>query len=392
MDRFGITLAGGALTALSWVYLWLAHGRFWEIRTLPPAKQVPPRAVRVAAIIPARNEAATIGSSLLSLLEQSGSASLQLFVVDDGSTDGTAQAARQAAATAGRSAQLTVVEGRTPPAGWSGKLWALWQGIEKARELNPDFLLLTDADIVHAPGEVAALLEMADEGHYDLVSVMVKLHSQNFAEKLLIPAFVFFFLKLYPPRWVADPHRATAGAAGGCILLRPAMLTRSGGLEAIRSEIIDDCALARAVKRSGGRLWLGLAETSASIRPYGSFAEIRRMIARSAFSQLRHSILILIAALAGLAIVYLLPPILLFSAAAGPIALGAFAWLVMARCYWPMVRFYRLHPFWSLTLPLAAVFYMGATVVSAVNFWSGRGGEWKGRMQDRTETAKGSKA
>ncbi len=392
MEWSGLSLAGGILAALCWLYLWLARGRFWEIRALPRAKLASGPPVRVAAIIPARNEAGTIAQSIASLVNQERAGALHLFVVDDGSTDGTAEAARDAAAAASKSLDLTVVEGRPLPAGWSGKLWAVQQGIERTQGFHPEFLLFTDADIVHAPAELAALLERATEGRYDLVSVMVKLHCRSFAEKLLIPAFVFFFFKLYPPRWIEDPRRAAAGAAGGCMLVRPEVLERAGGLEAIRGEVIDDCALARTVKRAGGRLWLGLAESSASIRPYGSFVEIGRMIARSAFSQLRHSVLMLIGALAGLSVVYLLPAALLFSARAAPVALGAFAGLVMARCYWPIVRFYRLHPIWSLTLPLATIFYMGATIVSAVKYGAGRGGEWKGRVQDRAQPAKGSQA
>jgi hopene-associated glycosyltransferase HpnB len=193
---------------------------------------------------------------------------------------------------------------------------------------------------------------------------------------------VFFFFKLYPPAWTADPRRATAGAAGGCLLVRPAALDRAGGLEAIRGAIIDDCALARAVKRGGGKLWLGMTDASASIRPYGSFAGIGHMISRTAFNQLRHSALLLLGAVAGLALTYLLPPALLFSRQAASITLGAAAWALMITAYLPMVRFYRLNPLWALTLPLAAVFYMGATIHSAVQFWRGQGGGWKGRTQD----------
>jgi hopene-associated glycosyltransferase HpnB len=199
---------------------------------------------------------------------------------------------------------------------------------------------------------------------------------------LLIPAFVFFFFMLYPPAWIANSRRRTAGAAGGCILIRPKALANAGGIAAIRHEIIDDCALARNAKGSGARLWLGLADRTESIRSYNSFAEIGRMIARTAFNQLKHSALMLAGAVAGLALVYLLSLALLFAPGTGPRALGASALVLMFICYLPMVRFYRLSPVWALTLPAAALFYLGATIASAVQYWSGRGGYWKGRAQD----------
>ena len=375
-----LTIAA-ALAALTWVYLLLGRGRFWQIgRVIARPAESAPR--RVAVIVPARNEAAVIGRSLTSLLHAGGEC-VHIFLVDDASTEGTAAVARQAAASLGKLASLSILGTPPLPHGWSGKLWALHQGMDAAREFAPDFLLFTDADIVHSPSTLTTLLAIAGNGGYDLASLMVKLHCRGIAEKLLIPAFVFFFFKLYPPAWTADGRRATAGAAGGCLLLRPEALGRAGGLEAIRGEIIDDCALARAVKRTGGKVWLGLTEDSASIRPYGSFPGIGHMISRTAFSQLGHSPLLLLGAIIGLAITYLLPPALLFSRHAVPIALGAAAWALMTVAYLPMVRFYRLNPLWALTLPLAAAFYMAATVYSAIQFWRGRGGEWKGRTQDR---------
>jgi hopene-associated glycosyltransferase HpnB len=377
-----ITLAG-VLAALTWAYLLLARGGFWHVGrlALPAASGTEPPG-RVAVVIPARNEAEVIARSIASLLGHDGSRWLDVILVNDGSTDGTTERAREAASQTGRSAALTVVEGRPLPPGWSGKLWALQQGIEKARALDPRFLLLTDADIQHSPQNIGVLVALADTGGYDLVSLMAKLRCETFAEKLLIPAFVFFFFKLYPPAWIADSRRATAGAAGGCILVRPQALARAGGLEAIRGEIIDDCALARAVKGSGGKAWLGLAADTVSLRRYGSFAEIGRMIARTAFSQLRHSTLLLLAALAGMAVIYLLPPALVLTGDALPRTLGAVVWAAMTLAYLPMVRFYGLNPLWALGLPLTALFYMGATIESALKYWSGRGGEWKGRVQD----------
>ncbi len=368
----------GLLVLLSWVYLLAFHGTFWRIIELKrdlTARPVP----RLAAIVPARNEAAVIAESIASLLGQDGGESLDVFLVDDGSTDGTSRVAVEAARRAGK--PITVVEGSPLPDGWSGKLWALQQGLETASGLKPDFFLLTDADIVHAPDSIATLAGIAESGGYDLASFMVKLHCGGVAEKLLIPVFVLFFFKLYPPAWIADPRRSTAGAAGGCMLVRPEALARAGGLAAIRGEIIDDCALARTIKRTGGKVWLGVTSSTCSIRPYGSFAEIGRMISRTAFNQLGHSAWMLLAALAGLALVYLAPLALLFAGPA-PAALGALTWLMMARCYLPMVRFYNLNPLWAFTLPFAAVFYMGATLDSALQFWRKRGGDWKGRVQD----------
>jgi hopene-associated glycosyltransferase HpnB len=323
-----------------------------------------------------------IAPCVTSLLNQGGAESIHIFLVDDASTDGTAQIARDASAAAGRPESLTLIPGRPLPLGWTGKLWAVEQGIKRALEIDPRYILLTDADIVHDPGSISALVASAETGDYDLTSLMVKFHCRTLAEKLLIPAFVYFFFQLYPPAWIADPQHATAGAAGGCILVRPQALVRAGGIEAIRNEIIDDCALARAVKHSGGKVRLGLTDSSISLRIYPSFSSIGRMISRGAFSQLRHSALLLLGTLAGLAIVYLLPVALLFTARLLPVALGSLALLLMAISYSPMIRFYRLNPLWSFSLPLIAIFYMGATVHSALKFWRGTGGEWKGRTQD----------
>ncbi|HJX82921.1 MAG TPA: glycosyltransferase, partial [Candidatus Angelobacter sp.] len=222
----------------------------------------------------------------------------------------------------------------------------------------------------------------AESGPYDLVSFMAKLHCKTVAEKFLVPAFVFFFFMLYPPRWIADRQRKTAGAAGGCILIRPEWLERAGGITAIRGEIIDDCALAARVKSAGGNLWLGLAESTKSIRPYRTLSEIGRMISRTAFNQLHHSVWLLIVSIFGLTLTYLAPLLLLFSHHRAAWTCGGLACVAMTTVYLPMVRFYGLSPLWCLTLPLTAIFYMGATLHSAWKFCSGRGGQWKGRMQD----------
>ncbi|MBZ5504103.1 MAG: glycosyltransferase [Acidobacteriia bacterium] len=384
--------AAGILSLLIWGYLLLGRGGFWRIHhaasPLPaPARLANESPVRIAVIVPARNEADVVGRAISSLLRQAGPYSLHIFLVDDGSTDGTAQAAREAAALAGRAEMLTVSQGQPLAPGWSGKLWAMQQGIGLARLSAPDFFLFTDADVEHAPGSVSALVQIARSGPYDLASFMVKLYCETPSEKLLIPAFVFFFFKLYPPAWIANPSRSAAGAAGGCVLIRPAALEQAGGLEAIRQEVIDDCSLAARVKRSGGRLWLGASATTRSLRPYGSFSEIGRMISRNAFNQLHHSSLLLLLSVLGMVVTYLLPPALaLLSNRAWPAALGAVAWILMMLSYVPVLRLYRLSPLWALALPLAAVFYMGATFHSAWKYWTGRGGEWKGRVQDPVES------
>lgn len=366
-----------------WAYLLLAHGGFWRVWRLgSPVASLAAIEGTVAVVVPARNEADVIGPTIRSLLRQSCSDSIRIVVVDDQSTDGTAEAARQAARDCGFPESLTVVAGETLPAGWTGKLWAMQQGIERATTLKPEFLLLTDADIQHSRDSVATLLAIAESGSYDLTSFMVKLHCRSLPERLLIPPFVFFFFMLYPPDWIRDPRRKVAGAAGGCMLIRTKALEKAGGINAIRNQIIDDCALAQAVKQSGGRVWLGVTRETYSKREYGWFGEIERMIARTAFNQLRHSALLLAFAMAGLAITYLLPLVLMMSGRPLLLCLGAASWLVMAAAYAPMARFYGLNVAWALTLPFSACFYIIATIHSALKFWSGRGGEWKGRAQD----------
>lgn len=382
MPLASATLAGLALAA--WVYLVFARGMFWVFHPLPIAR--PATRPRVVAIIPARNEAEHIEEAVSSLLAQQDIDLLHIIVVDDGSTDATAALARSASAVAGKPHQLTVVPGEPLPAGWTGKVWAMQQGADAAKKLGADFFLFTDADIAHGERVVAALAAQGERG-YGLVSAMVELRCQSFAEKLLIPAFVYFFFQLYPPRWVtkemiADPKRTTAGAAGGCILIRPAALEAAGGLAAIRGAIIDDCALAAAAKRSGARLWLGPTAESRSLRGYETFAAVGKMISRTAFNQLRHSAALLGATILAMLIIYIAPIALLFSRAALTVALAATATVLMLISYLPALRAYHRNPLWALALPLAALFYLGATIHSAIRYWSGRGGEWKGRHQD----------
>jgi hopene-associated glycosyltransferase HpnB len=382
------THAAAAVPLAIWLYLLLARGHFWQpSRALGPPSSSTGAAVsahvgRIVAVVPARNEAEGVGKAVISLLAQTLAPPMHVIVVDDGSTDGTAEAAVRAAEGCGAGERLTVLRGAPPAAGWTGKLWAMSQGITAAAARDPDFLLLTDADIEYAPGEVARLAGKAQAEQLDLVSLMVRLSTATFAERCLIPAFVFFFLKLYPPAWIASSQSAVAGAAGGCMLIRPAALARGGGLAAIRGHIIDDCALAHAVKSGGGRIWLGLARQTRSLRVYGSFAAIGAMISRTAFNQLRHSYLLLAATLLGLLATYLAPPLLLLTRQPGLMALGGAAWLLMTVCYLPMVRFYRVSSVYALLLPAVAVFYAAATVHSAIQYAAGRGGRWKGRAQD----------
>ena len=379
MNMHGFALVAGAVCIVAWIYLLLAQGGFWRVGRLQAEVEPQVKTGPIAVVIPARNEAHVIRNAIASLLRQTCATSIHIFVVDDNSTDGTAGAVRQAAADCARTEALTIIPGTPLPAGWTGKLWAVHQGIEQALRLQPQFLLLTDADIQHSPENLATLAAIAERGGYDLVSFMVKLHCRSGAEKLLIPAFVFLFFMLYPPEWIRDSRQKTAGAAGGCMLIRPEALQRAGGMAAIRSEIIDDCALAAAVKHTGGKVWLGLTPDTRSLRPYESFAEVERMIARTAFNQLRHSLWMLMGALAGMVLVFLVPLALLFTRWW---LLGAVAYLLMLIAYLPMVRFYRLNLLWTLMLPVAAAFYMFATVHSAFKYWSGHGGEWKGRAQD----------
>jgi len=372
-----------AVPVVIWIYLLLCRGGFWQtLALLERTARLKPPAKRVVAVIPARNEANVIGEAVTSLLSQDFPAPLRIILVDDGSTDDTVGAARRAEERSDNSGCLAVVQGKPLIRGWTGKLWALSQGVEAAAALNPDYLLLTDADIRHGKSSVADLVGMAESGNYDLASVMVKLKCETVAEKALIPAFVFFFLMLYPPAWIASRSYKTAGAAGGCILIRTEALNRIGGFAAIRKEIIDDCALARSVKRSGGRVWLGFSSATESIRSYVTFREIGRMISRTAFNQLHHSVLILTATLSGLFLTYLLPPLLLISRKPVAFACGLAAWILMAGCYRPMVRFYRGSVAWSFALPAIALFYAGATIHSALSYWTGKGGKWKDRIQD----------
>jgi hopene-associated glycosyltransferase HpnB len=367
----------GAATVAIWVYLLFFRGGFWRLSYRPTPVAATASTRSVVAVIPARDEAGVIGRAVASLLAQDYPGALHIVLVDDQSRDSTAEAAR---AAAGASDRLTICPGRPLPFGWTGKLWAVRQGVEIARSLQPDYLLLTDADIVHDAGNLRELVSRSESGDYDLVSLMVRLNCRSFWERLLIPVFVFFFFKLYPPRWVADDTRRTSAAAGGCMLIRAASLERAGGIDSIRHEIIDDCALARRIK-SVGKVWLGSSAHTRSIREYQSWRAIWDMIARSAFAQLGYSTVMLVLTVLMLILTYLAPPLLLLSPEPAAELCGAAGWFSMTIALLPTLRAYEAPQPLGLLLPLIALFYVAATVASAVLFWRGRGGYWKGRFQ-----------
>jgi hopene-associated glycosyltransferase HpnB len=368
------------LSLAIWLYLLAGRGGFWRLRAAPPA---PPgsEAPEVVAVVPARDEAATVGAAVTSLLRQDYGGRFSVILVDDHSRDGTAAAAMRAAAECGAAERLAVVRARPLPPGWTGKLWALAEGLRHAAATAPmaELVLLTDADIAHDPTGLAQLVARLQAQHLDMASLMVRLSCRSPAERALVPAFVFFFAMLYPFAWANDPRRRTAAAAGGCILLRQSALARIGGLERIRGELIDDCALAREVKR-GGRIWIGLAESTRSIRPYPRVADIWRMIARTAYTQLDHSPVLLAGTALAMAVTYLAPPILVFAGGPASWFAGA-AWIAMAVALQPILRYYGRSPGWGALLPGIALVYLGATIDSARRHWQGRGGAWKGRVQ-----------
>jgi hopene-associated glycosyltransferase HpnB len=368
-----------AVSLSAWLYLWLARGGFWKAseRLAPAIDELRGAWPQVTAVVPARNEAPVIASSLRALAEQDYPGRLKIVVIDDGSTDGTASAA--AAALVGEHSEI--VNGSELPRGWTGKLWALEQGIARAAP-GARYLWLTDADIVHPPETLRQLVAKAENDRRDLVSLMVRLRTETFWEKLLIPAFVFFFQKLYPFPEVNDDGSRTAAAAGGCVLVSRAALKRIGGIRTIRNELIDDCALAKEVKRTGS-IWLGLAEGSRSIRPYDELSDIWSMVARTAFHQLGYSALVLAGTVAGMLILYIAPPLLvllwpLHGADAG-LVLGGLGWIAISGCYRPTSRLYGRAWWEAAALPAAALFYTAMTIDSARRHWLGRGGMWKAR-------------
>jgi hopene-associated glycosyltransferase HpnB len=365
-----------------WLYLLLARGAFWrctERDDWEPGQLA--SWPRVAAVVPARNEGDSIGECIAALIRQDYRGDWAVILVDDDSSDGTAEIARRAVpADAGE--RLRVVTGRVLPTGWTGKLWAVKQGIDAAMALPqpPDYLLLTDADIVHAPDSVSRLVAHAQRKGLVLTSLMVKLRCVSFAERANVPAFVFFFQMLYPFSSVNRPQSSVAAAAGGCMLVRADSLAEAGGVEVIRSALIDDCALAKALK-AHGPIWLGLTERVHSIRPYPALGDIRRMVVRSAYAQLRYSPVLLLGTVVGMMLTYLVPPLMAIFGSGAARVIGLVTWALMAVAFQPMLRFYRLSPLWGLALPAIALQYLIFTLDSAYQYVRGRGGSWKGRAQ-----------
>jgi hopene-associated glycosyltransferase HpnB len=366
-----------------WLYLLSGRGAFWLARERDDGSAAGKGFwPAIAAIIPARDEAECVGATVASLLRQDYPGEFTVILVDDQSRDATAQVARDAAAALGAGMRLNILAGRALPSGWTGKLWAQQQGVEAAEAASPPpaYLLFTDADIVYGPDALKGLVARAQSGGYVLTSLMVKLRCVTLAERIFIPAFVFFFQMLYPFAWANDPRRATAAAAGGCMLVRREVLREAGGMAAIRSALIDDCALAKKLKASGP-IWIGLTERVSSIRAYPALEDIRRMVSRTAYAQLNYSPLLLAGTVLGLTITYVAPVLLTAFAGGTARLLGIVAWLAMALAFQPTLRFYRVSMLWGLALPAIAAIYMAFTLDSAYQHARGRGGMWKGRAQ-----------
>ena len=379
-----------AIVLAAWLYLIAARGGFWRAaeRDDGTAPFPPTQWPAVTAVVPARDEAETVGETIASLLRQDYRGAFNVILVDDQSRDGTARVAADASAARGAADRLNVVSGRALPVGWTGKLWAQSQGVEHAfagtAPNRPDYLLLTDADIVFAPGVLAALVAQAEQQGLVLNSLMVKLRCKSFAERVFVPAFVFFFQMLYPFAWVNDARRTTAAAAGGCMLVRTEALQTAGGLAAIRGALIDDCALAKLLK-ARGPIRLALTESAHSLRAYPAVGDIRRMVARTAYAQLGYSPFLLASTVVGLALTYLAPVALALFAGGFAQFAGLFAWALMACAFRPILRFYGMSQLrswlWAVALPAIAATYMAFTLDSAYQHARGRGGMWKGRAQ-----------
>jgi hopene-associated glycosyltransferase HpnB len=373
-------------SAVAWAYLVVGHGDFWlGSPRLPADPPEPDYWPSVGVVVPARDEAAVLPETLPTLLAQDYPGELAVWLVDDGSTDTTGSLARTLADQAG--ASLTVLTVPPPPPGWTGKLNAVQHGVESASAIGVEFLLLTDADIAHHPSSVRRLVATALADSRELVSLMALLRVQTGWERLLVPAFVYFFAQLYPFPRVSRRGGRTAAAAGGCVLVHRTALARAGGLTRIRGELIDDVALGRLLKRSGARTWLGFTGDPPevrSVRPYPHLADLWTMVTRSAYTQLRRSPVLLVGTLAGLGLLYIVPPIAALAGLARrspmPAAAGFGAWAAMAATQSPVLRLYGLSPLRGLVLPVVATFYAAMTVDSARRHATGHGGAWKGRL------------
>ncbi|BCJ91988.1 glycosyl transferase [Terrihabitans soli] len=382
-----LTAAISVLSAAIWIYLIVARGAFWraaerDTRFAPDHLPEPSSWPRVIAVVPARNEADVIVEAVGSLLAQSYPGQFDVVLVDDQSNDGTGDAAMNEAVKLTAMDRLTILRGTEPPSGWTGKLNAMATGVRAVEARGaPDYILFTDADIAYRdPNALRRLVRGALAKNTVLTSLMVKLRCDSLSEKLLIPAFVFFFQKLYPFAWVNNPANKVAAAAGGCMLVKYEALQKAGGVAAIRGALIDDCAMGALLKTQGA-VFLGLTEAVESIRPYDDFNHIRRMVSRSAYSQLDYNPLKLLGSVLGMALTYIAPPYLALFAEGWPGLLGAAVWAVMALSFQPILRLYKRSPMWGVALPVIALLYLGFTIDSAVQHWLGRGGAWKGRYQ-----------
>lgn len=382
-----LTVATVSLALGIWIYLIFLHGNFWlaDERDGDDATLAKGGWPSVVVVIPARDEASMLPKTLASILAQDYPGQLSVIVIDDQSSDGTAGAARGVALKDGR--ELSIVTGKTLPSGWTGKVWAQAQGIAKADATRPapEYLLLTDADIHYAPDALKRLVARANSGNYVLTSLMAKLHCESFAERTLIPAFVYFFQMLYPFAWVNRSDRTVAAAAGGCMLVKREALKRAGGIEAIQGALIDDCALAKLMKRQGP-ISLQLSEDVSSIRPYPSFADIGHTVSRSAYAQLNYSPYLLAGTVGGMALTFLVAPLLTLFGGFPANWIAGLAWALMTLSFLPILRFYGQSPFWALALPIIAACYVAFTVNSAYQHWRGAGGMWKGRSQALAKT------
>lgn len=383
-------MALALLSLAMWMILLFARGRFWQVATdmMPgDAGSVDEMARRggpipLVAIVPARNEAAILADTLPTLLSQTGAQPFHVVLVDDDSEDATAEIAREAAKAAGCAERLTVVAAGPLPAGWTGKLWALQEGLNYIHEAGfaPRRILFTDADISYGQGTLARLVSQADRRGVVLASLMVKLRADSPAERWLVPAFVYFFRMLYPFEWVNDPGAGTAAAAGGVVLCERSALQRAGGLSAIRGALIDDCALGRIMKRQGP-IWLALTRDVVSVRSCPAFADIRRMVVRTAYTELRCSPARLAVAVSGLTLVFLVPPVLAVFGSGWTRGAGLAGWMAMMISFIPMLRFYDLSLWRAVCLPAIAGIYGLFTIRSALAHRTGHGGQWKGRVQ-----------
>jgi hopene-associated glycosyltransferase HpnB len=374
-----------ALACAGWSAALLFRGGFWRATERDDdagAARPPPAAwPRVVAIVPARDEAGGIAATVTSLLRQDYPGAFAVVVVDDHSSDGTAAVARAAAVEIGASDRLTILSAPDLGPGWTGKLSAMNCGVEHVASLPapPDYVLFTDADIAYSAETLAALVTRADSGGLVLTSLMAELHCESFAERSLIPAFIFFFQMLYPFTWVNRPEKATAAAAGGCMLVRRSTLQAAGGLSAVRGQLIDDCALGALLKRQGP-IWLGLTHRARSLRAFHSFGDIRPMISRSAYAQLQYSPWLLLGTTLAIAVTCLMPPLLVVAGSGATRWLAAAAWAQMAWALQPTLRYYGFSRWWGVAMPAIAGAYLAFTLDSAFQHWRGRGGMWKGRV------------